>query len=299
MKAVTLYTQNRNTPVSVLPEPHKRHLLQCLKDTQDLDESLDLNKVTPSELESVLSVNYVDRNRDLSKVEPIGSGERYVLHDRAVMQPLLDALEKGDFELAEALTPIKERLCGYTELKETTRMEEYGLGWAGQYAITMVPPGIYPIFVSKFAYHERDKHYTNEVHYMGISKWFEGTCIESDILKPGSQEPHIVFRSPYAYDVARNISAGTGPSRLIYPFETASATHVSVVDGKTFVHFTIVDSSVPYNAPENPLHLRFRCRPQEAGKTSLADKLRQAEATKSQKASAPAAPTKTNEQPHR
>jgi len=279
MRSVTLYKQDRDSKVSALPASQAAQVMSCLKDI--LGENSMQTPMKVRDLENILDVNYVDKNRDLSSVEPVSPKSGTMLLDRQSMQPLLDALKVGDFELAEALTPKKYRFCGYNELKEDTVMEQYGLsGWADQFAITNVPAGIYPVFVDKFAYNERDKHFTNEVHYRGIFEWFEGTCMNSSWNPSKTPEPNVVIQEPYAYDVARNASRDAGTRHLVYPFKPV-ATEYKAPGCSPYLHFTIVHSSVPYKAEENPLQLRGRCIPPQTN-PSLAEKIQMADAARQQ-----------------
>lgn len=282
MKAVTLYEQDRYSLLSALPAPQLRYVTECLKDALGSEAAIDPANLTVYDLEKTLDINYVDKNRDLSGIAPIPRGDGFYLLGRDEMKPLLDALEKGDFELAEALTPKRYRLCGFNEFKETVRKEQYGnTGYAGHYEWTDIPPGIYPVFVSQFAYHERDKHFTNEVHYLGTFEWFEGEQVAGSNFDGPCR--NVVISSPYAYDIANNVSKGVGSRHLIYPFEPVSVARESGVDGKPYVHYGIIDASVPYNSQENPLTLRGRCSPQPTKRPSLAEKISLADAVRAHK----------------
>lgn len=275
MKAVTLYSQNRDSCYADLPKVHQEILAKCLKDIFGPVELL-LPQTKVFAFERYLDVHYVDKNQDLSSVQPISLQEYYIEYTKKLMQPLLDALEKGDFEMAEALTPEKLRLIGYTELTETTVIREEGRGWAGQYSITEVPPGIYPIFTDKFHYHERDKHYTNEVNSTSVYQWFAGTETASSSIYFEGPRPNVAFETPYSYSLAADILNGAGNAYLIYPFQ---AVYENIEDdGHRFKHCRIIDASVEYRAKENPINLRGRCVPPGPEKLPLSEMIQQAAA---------------------
>lgn len=280
MKTVTLYSQNRDGLFGDLPEVHQSYLKKALQSVSGPAELLaPTTKVFA--FERYLDIHYVDRGQDLSTVQPISLKEYYIEYTQKVMQPLLDALAVGDFEMAEALTPEKLRLIGYTEMKETTIIRQEGVGWAGQYSVTEVPPGIYPIFTDKFHYHERDQHYTNEVETCHVYQWFAGTETASSSIYFTAPEPNVVFEKPYAFSLAADVLAGKGNAHLIYPFrplEYAFDDH-----GDIYKTHKIVDGSVMYQAEGNPIKLRGRCVPPGPDKVSLYEKLRQADAKRSEK----------------
>lgn len=172
------------------------------------------------------------------------------------MQPLLDALEKGDFELAEALTPAKYRLCGYQEYKAAKTEEERGIGWAGQFADIVVPAGIYPVFAREFQYHEAKHCYTNQLrNYPGFFTWAEGQCVASSSEQKKFPYPRTLIQSPYCHDVAHSILEGKGDIHLIYPFKAIEVPFTGF-DGKDYVTHKIIDSRLPELVQENPMKLR-------------------------------------------
>lgn len=174
MNAITLYIEDLNTLVKDLHPLHRERLLAALPAQLDNIKLRDaLNLIS-------YETYWVSKYRDLSDVKPLSVDSDYFAYDRQAMQPLLDALEKGDFELAEALTPAKYRLCGYQEYKEAKIEGEYGIGWAGQFAEIVVPGGIYPVFALEFQYHEAKRCYTNHLRdYFGFFTWVEGQCVAS------------------------------------------------------------------------------------------------------------------------
>lgn len=282
MRAITLYEQNRHGLIKDLSEVHRAYLSECLKDVPDGSFLLSRGRKV-AELEAYLDVNYVDRDRDLSAIESIKTEDKYTAYGRRHFQPLLDALAKGDFELAEALTPAKYRLCGYHELKEMTRIDEAGIGWAGQYTLNEVPAGIYPIFVDKFHYHEANGHYTNETHSLGVVAWFEGTCVGSDSPYFKDPKPNVVWQRPYSHSLSHNVLDGVGTAHLIYPFRAFEQPFT--YEGKDYVTYKIEDMSIPYKVEANPLYLRGRCKPQQ--KPSLSQRLQAAESKQQHSISSP------------
>lgn len=109
MNAITLYIEDLNTLVKDLHPLHRERLLAALPAQLDNIKLRDaLNLIS-------YETYWVSKYRDLSDVKPLSVDSDYFAYDRQAMQPLLDALERGDFELAEALTPTKYRLCGYQE----------------------------------------------------------------------------------------------------------------------------------------------------------------------------------------
>lgn len=280
MDFITLYKENLYTKVKDLPPLHR----SCLQTTfPDLPRRCGL---TPGALENLpLSelpinseqVNWVSKDRDLSQEERLHMESDYFAYDRQAMQPLLDALEKGDFELAEALTPAKYRLCGYQEYKESKTEGEYGVGWAGQFAEIVVPAGIYPVFAREFQYHEAKHCYTNQLrYYPGLFTWVEGQCISSSNAQDKFPYPRTLIESPYCHDVAHSILEGKGSIHLIYPFKAVEVPFTGF-DGKNYVTHKIIDSRLPELVQDDPMKLRG-FEPVEGEKSkSLAEQINAAE----------------------
>lgn len=259
MDFITLYKEELHAQIKNLSPLHRDCLLASLP---DLPQRCG---VTPEALEDLFlsdlpidyeQINWVSKDRDLSKVEPLSVDSDYFAYDRQVMQPLLDALEKGDFELAEALTPTKYRLCGYQEYKESKTEEERGIGWAGQFADIVVPAGIYPVFAREFQYHEAKHCYTNQLrNYPGFFTWAEGQCVASSSEQKKFPYPRTLIQSPYCHDVAHSILEGKGDIHLIYPFKAIEVPFTGF-DGKDYVTHKIIDSRLPELVQENPMKLR-------------------------------------------
>lgn len=280
MDFITLYKEELHAKIKNLSPLHHECLLASLP---DLPQRCG---VTPEALEDLFlsdlpidyeQVNWVSKDRDLSKVEPLSVDSDYFAYDRQAMQPLLDALEKGDFELAEALTPAKYRLCGYQEYTEAKTEEERGIGWAGQFADIVVPAGIYPVFAREFQYHEAKHCYTNRLRdYSGFFTWVEGQCIASSYEQGKFPYPRTLTESPYCHAVAHSILEGKGDIHLIYPFKAVEHPFTGY-DGKDYVTHQIIDSRLPELVQENPLKLRG-FRPVEGEKVkSLAEQICAAE----------------------
>lgn len=259
MDFITLYKEELHAQIKNLSPLHCDCLLASLP---DLPQRCG---VTPEALEDLFlsdlpidyeQINCVSKDRDLSKVEPLSVDSDYFAYDRQAMQPLLDALEKGDFELAEALTPTKYRLCGYQEYKEAKIEGEYGIGWAGQFAEIVVPVGIYPVFALEFQYHEAKRCYTNHLRdYFGFFTWVEGQCVASSYEQDKFPYPRTLTKSPYCHDVAHSILEGKGDIHLIYPFKAVEVSFTGF-DGKDYVTHKIIDSRLPELVQDNPMKLR-------------------------------------------
>lgn len=259
MDFITLYKEELHAQIKNLSPLHRDCLLASLP---DLPQRCG---VTPEALEDLFlsdlpidyeQINWVSKDRDLSKVEALSVDSDYFAYDRQAMQPLLDALEKGDFELAEALTPTKYRLCGYQEYKEPKTEEERGIGWAGQFADIVVPAGIYPVFAREFQYHEAKHCYTNQLRdYPGFFTWAEGQCVASSSEQKEFPYPRTLTQSPYCHDVAHSILEGKGSIHLIYPFKAIEVPFTGF-DGKDYVTHKIIDSRLPELVQENPMKLR-------------------------------------------
>ena len=191
----------------------------------------------------------------MDKVTPIPKEEYAIGYSREKFQPLLDALDKGDFELAKALTPEGYRLCGYREYKETTEVSEYGKGWAGQYAIVNVPPGRYPVFAREFDYHMVERSHMNRLkNYPGLMTWVEGECVSSSDIYDKHPSPRVLVESPYCFAVAKDILSNESQIQLIPPFEARSVPFE--YQGEQLVSYCIVDASLPELLKENPIRLR-------------------------------------------
>ena len=285
MNHITLYTQDRFRYVSELPEPNKSYLTGVLRDTfQAMDkhtwkdhlEAAMASKI--ADLEETVIIHYVDKSRDLSAVRPIPREQYFSDHTREQFQPFLDALANGDFELAERLTPEGCRLCGYQEFSDTKTIEEYGQGWAGQFCITEVPPGIYPLFANAFALHEAKGLYTNRLKdYPGIQTWLEGTCIRSSNDHLDYPFPNVVCSSPYVFSVAKTVLEGKGDIHLLYPFQAQEAPFQ--YDGEQRISYHIIDTRLPELLKDNPLRFRMDV-PFPDLKPELNGRIRQAERIK-------------------
>lgn len=268
MNAITLYIEDLNTRVKDLHPLHRDCLLAAFPALDSSPQAARAGHMTVEQLDTmklrdVLNLApayeetfWVSKYRDLSGVKPLSVDSDYFAYDRQTMQPLLDALEKGDFELAEALTPAKYRLCGYQEYKESKPEGEYGIGWAGQFADIIVPAGIYPVFAREFQYNEAKHCYTNHVRdYPGFFTWVEGQCVASSNEQDKLPYPRTLIESPYCHDVAHSILEGKGDIHLIYPFKAIEVPFTGF-DGKNYVTHQIIDCRLPELVQDNPMKLR-------------------------------------------
>ena len=289
MNAITLYIEDLNTLVKDLHPLHRERLLAALP--------AQLNDIKLRDALNLISYEtyWVSKYRDLSDVKPLSVDSDYFAYDRKAMQPLLDALERGDFELAEALTPAKYRLCGYQEYKESKTEEERGIGWAGQFADIVVPAGIYPVFAREFQYHEAKHCYTNRLRdYSGFFTWVEGQCIASSYEQDKFPYPRTLTESPYCHTVAHSILEGKGNIHLIYPFKAVEHPFTGY-DGKDYVTHQIIDCRLLELVQDNPMKLRG-FGPVEGEKAkSLAEQISAAEKRTAQ----PSVPDKTASTPEK
>ena len=288
MNAITLYIEDLNTRVKDLHPLHRERILAAfpsLSSGSPIDRSgrMTVEQIDKMKLRDALNLTsyetyWVSKYRDLSDVKPLSVASDYFAYDRQTMQPLLDALEKGDFELAEALTPTKYRLCGYQEYKEAKIEGEYGIGWAGQFAEIVVPAGIYPVFAREFQYHEANHCYTNQLRdYPGFFTWVEGQCIASSYEQNKFPHPRTLTKSPYCHDVAHSILEGKGDIHFIYPFKAVEHPFTGY-DGKDYVTHQIIDSRLPELVQDNPMKLRGFEPVEEGNRKNIIKKCNQMEA---------------------
>lgn len=288
MNAITLYIEDLNTRVKDLHPLHRERILAAfpsLSSGSPIDRSgrMTVEQIDKMKLRDALNLTsyetyWVSKYRDLSDVKPLSVASDYFAYDRQTMQPLLDALEKGDFELAEALTPTNYRLCGYQEYKEAKIEGEYGIGWAGQFAEIVVPAGIYPVFAREFQYHEANHCYTNRLRdYPGLFTWVEGQCVASSYEKDKFPYPRTLTESPYCHDVAHSILEGKGDIHFIYPFKAVEHPFTGY-DGKDYVTHRIIDSRLPELVQENPMKLRGFGPVEEGNRKNIIKKCTQMEA---------------------
>lgn len=200
---------------------------------------------------------FFEQSLKAPSVNPIFPGFPYGSFTQEVMQPLLDALNKGDFKLAAELTPSKYRLCGYQEFAEDHVHQQCGYGWAGQFEDTLIPPGRYPVFASKYTYNEAKKCYQNDLKdFQGLSTYLCGNCIsDSNNRRPEEYPfPNTVWESPYCHAVAHSILEDKSSIHLIEPFE-AVPVHFEY-NGEDCVTYDIVDRSLPEQMTQDPMSLR-------------------------------------------
>lgn len=199
---------------------------------------------------------YFENSLKEPSAAPIFSGFPYGYYSQEVMQPLLDALNSGDFARAAELAPPKHYLCGYQEFDKEHIHKEYGLGWAGQFCETAVPAGRYPVFARQYSYNEREKVYTNDLKdFQGLYTFVCGNCIaESDTRPENLPYPNVSWESPYCHAVGESILEGNSSIHLLPPFE-AVPVHFQY-DGKDATTYDIVDTSLPAKMKQDPISLR-------------------------------------------
>lgn len=196
--------------------------------------------------------------RSLKKpLAPLHTRSAYEVYTKELMQPLLDALNSGDFELAAQLTPAKYRLCGYEEFDSEYQYEQFGIGWAGQFSTTVIPAGRYPVFAEKYQYHEADQQFMNKLSdFRGLSIFLAGKCIADSNESPSASYPYdnTVWNSPYCHAVGHSIIEGKSSIHLLPPFK-AEPVH-GEYNGEKFITYRIVDTSLPDRMKQNPMDLR-------------------------------------------
>ena len=221
-------------------------------------------KMNPNTGRADLPIHYVPDDRDLSSIEPIQCPAGHVL-DRTILQPLLDALERGDIELASALAPEGKRLCGYNAISESFAYHGNG-AYAEDHWTIQIEKGVYPIFAQEFSISEVKNAYTNQVKdFPGILHWYDGTTTESTLYPESVGEHRTLFDQEYGHQFAKGILtmsnsdlAPTSMHRafLIHPFQAREIPFMyRGSSGKTY---GIFDTTLPDFLPEriNPIHLR-------------------------------------------
>ena len=191
-------------------------------------------------------------------VQPLHTGGVYKGYTKEIMQPLLDALNNDDFELAAKLTPAKYRLCGYQEFKEDFLYTQYGHGWAGQFADTLISAGRYPVFADKYLYHEADEQWTNRLKdFQGLYVYLAGKCVADSENRRPEHYPYdnTVWESPYCHAIAENILDNNSSVQLLPPFK-AEPVHFIDFEGHPCTTYKIVDTSLPERMKHRPSDLR-------------------------------------------
>lgn len=190
-------------------------------------------------------------------VEPVHPDGPYGMYTKETMQPILDALNAGDFHLAAELTPAKLRLCGYQEFGEEYLHQQHGHGWAGQFEDTIIAPGRYPVFATNYHFSERDHLYTNHLKdFQGLLIFLAGKCVSDSIERGPDAYPYdnTVFESPYCHSVAHGILDGQSSICLLPPFR-AEPIHFQY-EGRDITTYHIADTSLPFYMKQNPMQVR-------------------------------------------
>lgn len=265
MHTVTVCVDDRQKTVSQLPAA-LRHLL--LRRTEEVllasgsrnaeTVMLQASNARVAEFEGLLRINYVLRDRDFRSVSPIPSFRYFEDYSRKDFQPLLDALSVGDFDLAAALTPASLRLCGFRDVKELYCEEEHATsGYAGDFAVTEIPSGLYPVFAREFQRHEAKDCFTNQLKdFYGLVTWAEGSCVRSSYENEDHPFSKTVVKAPYCHEVAKDILSGSRAMQihLVGSFEAKPVCFQE--NGKSYVSYSIIDSSLPDLLKDNPMDLR-------------------------------------------
>ena len=177
------------------------------------------------------------------------------MSSRENMNPLLEALQLGDFERARTLTPEYMKLIGYEILQEPTEVLQYG-AYAADYWYTMVPPGIYPIFATEYAYHADKEMYTNTIKsFNGLRIWKEGTITKSSDADYYTDESrsNVIWENPYAFTIGKIVFENPNSNiKLLPPFQ-AEKIYFSDDAGDLIYIFQIKDTSLPEFMYDNPM----------------------------------------------
>lgn len=206
------------------------------------------------DLEKELTVHYVNRNRDFSLFQPVD----FSTIESA--QPLLDALSRGDFEMAKHLTPENKRLCGFefvSEDKKVTKYQEY----AAYYDEYVIPAGVYPLFAESFRVIENYKgfdgpQYANELKdFQGLSIFTYGKHIGGNPVQDVYDSK--VFESPYAHTVAEiALDKLDGSIQMIAPFLAVEQKFISCIDNQEKTTYGIIDSDIEDRVLIDPMKLK-------------------------------------------
>lgn len=201
-------------------------------------------------------LNYFEQSLHVPTT-PIHSKGPFGMYTKEVMQPLLDALNAGDYSLAADLAPANWRLCGYQEFATEHVHSQYGHGWAGQFEDTVVPPGRYPVFATNYGFNENLNMYSNHLKdFQGINIFLAGKCVADSIDRDPGAYPYdnTVFVSPYCHAVAHSILDNQSSIHLIQPFQAEPV--YFQYQGEDHTTYQIVDQSLPQYMKQNPMKLR-------------------------------------------
>ena len=201
-------------------------------------------------------LDYFQQSLDIPAA-PIHPEGPFGVYTKEVMQPLLDALNAGDFNLAAELTPANWKLCGYQEFATEHVHSQSGHGWAGQFEDTVVPPGRYPVFATNYGFNENLELYSNYLKdFQGINIFLAGKCTADSINRDPADYPYdnTVFVSPYCHAVSHAILEDHSSIHLIPPFQAEPV--YFQYQGEDHTTYRIVDTSLPQYMKQNPMKLR-------------------------------------------
>lgn len=178
---------------------------------------------------------------DLSQVKPI-SIDGYSDLTRELLKPLLEALERGDIELATALAPSNLRLCGYHVISKALSLYGGGTHTADLWVLS-IPPGVYPIFAKLSSCEEANIQNSRKRHYDSILCWYDGRVM----YEVGSTRVELSI--PYGDILARDARFSNAQEQhgeflnrtfLVYPFEVRELS-ITYAD-ETIITYGIIDS---------------------------------------------------------
>ena len=264
MLGVTLCFDSRYKSVMNLSQQEIDHIIYALNlkfkasgiNEDEISSSINdiLNTSNVVDLENHISVHYVERDRDFSNFEPVD------LSTKENAQPLLDALLRGDFEMAKHLTPKDKRLCGFelvTDDKEITKYQEY----AAYFEDYIIPKGVYPILANKFQivenYNKNDgPQYSNELKdFQGLSILLYGSCVKGN---PPIDKPYEtrIYENPYAHVIGKlALDKLNSNIQMIAPFKAMEINFISSIENKELTTYGVFDSDLDDKVLLNPMKL--------------------------------------------
>lgn len=175
---------------------------------------------------------------------------------RTGMQPILDALQNGDYSFAATLCPDDTKLIGYEIVESPSDITQYG-SYAADFWTTRVSPGVYPIFAKAYSYNEAKESYTNQINdFNGLFVWKEGIIVSSNYIESVGKE-NIVFETPYAHSIAHIVSEYKNSNIHLLPPFCAQKIYFTY-DGEIHHTYQITDRSLPELLQTNPIKLKSR-----------------------------------------
>lgn len=173
---------------------------------------------------------------------------------RTGMQPILDALQNGDYSFAATLCPDQTKLIGYEIVESFSDITQYG-SYAADFWTTRVSPGVYPIFAKAYSYNEAKELYTNQIKdFNGLFVWKEGIIVSSNSIENIGKE-NVVFETPYAHSIAHIVSEFKNSNIHLLPPFYAQKIYFTY-DGEIHHTYQITDRSLPELLQTNPINLK-------------------------------------------